>query len=340
MNSKRKNYITLLSVLSAFAVLMLHCNRCFNTFSYDRYWMTSNIIVSIFYPAVPIFFMITGANLLDYQEKYSTKEYFKKRINKVLIPYLIWTLLMIIYRLATKDLSFSDLTFKYIFNGLSNGSIMNYYWFFPPLICVYLSIPLFASVENGKKKKLFSYLAIVGFVLNIFIPFISKVFNLGLSNNIYLMVSYNYLFYVIVGYLLDKNTLQKKYRIVIYILGILGLLSIMIGTYYLSIKAGSINETFKGYLSVPCVLYAISVFVFCKELCNKIKLWKIFDILSKYTFEFYLMHFVILNFVQITFEPNINNIIYRLGMPFLIMPLVILVTILLRKIPGVKKIVP
>ena len=52
------------------------------------------------------------------------------------------------------------------------------------------------------------------------------------------------------------------------------------------------------------------------------------------------MHFVILNFVQITFEPNINNIIYRLGMPFLIMPLVILVTILLRKIPGVKKIVP
>ena len=74
MNSKRKNYITLLSVLSAFAVLMLHCNRCFNTFSYDRYWMTSNIIVLIFYPAVPIFFMITGANLLDYQEKYSTKE--------------------------------------------------------------------------------------------------------------------------------------------------------------------------------------------------------------------------------------------------------------------------
>ena len=336
----KKDYITFLSVLSAIAVLILHSNRIFYTFSYDRYWVTSNIIFSIFYPAVPIFFMITGANLLDYQDKYSTKEYFKKRTKKVFIPYLIWTLIMLAYRLLTNDLSLNDISFKYIFNGIENGNILPYYWFFPVLISVYLSIPLFAAVEKEKRKKVFTYLVITGFILNSFIPFVSKVFNLGLSSSIFVIVSYNYLLYVMIGYLLDKNELSKKWRIIIYALGITGLLVKIFGTYFLSIKAGTIVETFIGYINVPCLLYAVAIFVFAKELCKKIRLWKIFIILSKYTFEFYLMHYIILNLVQITIEPDIRSIYYRLIMPLIMIPIIMLVTFILRKIPIVKKIVP
>ena len=61
---KKKYYIQNLSVLSAFAVVALHVNGEFWNFSYGRYWITSNIIESLFYFAVPIFFMITGVTLV------------------------------------------------------------------------------------------------------------------------------------------------------------------------------------------------------------------------------------------------------------------------------------
>lgn len=85
---KKLIYVENLSVLSAFAVVALHVNGVFWNFSYDRYWLTANVIESLFYFAVPIFFMITGVTLLDYNDRYSTKEYFKKRIKKTFLPFL------------------------------------------------------------------------------------------------------------------------------------------------------------------------------------------------------------------------------------------------------------
>ena len=83
-------YITLLSVISAVAVVIIHVNSdCFGNLGSDnRYWFGANIIECIVYFAVPIFFMISGATLIDYRDRYSTKEYFIKRIKRQLFP--IW----------------------------------------------------------------------------------------------------------------------------------------------------------------------------------------------------------------------------------------------------------
>ena len=76
--NKKLEYISILNVISAFAVIMLHTNGCFWDFSYERYWFTANIIEPVMYFAVPVFFMITGATLLDYKDRYSTEEFFLK----------------------------------------------------------------------------------------------------------------------------------------------------------------------------------------------------------------------------------------------------------------------
>lgn len=47
-------------------------------FSKARYWLTANVIECVFYFAVPVFFMITGATLLDYNEKYNLSVFFQK----------------------------------------------------------------------------------------------------------------------------------------------------------------------------------------------------------------------------------------------------------------------
>ena len=60
-----KKYLSVLSVFSCLAVVILHTNSVFWTFSYDSYWWKSNLVESAFYFAVPIFFMISGCNLIQ-----------------------------------------------------------------------------------------------------------------------------------------------------------------------------------------------------------------------------------------------------------------------------------
>ena len=103
MSKKRVHYLSLASVISAFAVIMLHTNGCFWSFSKERYWITANIIESVMYFAVPVFFMVSGATLIDYRERYTTKQYAMKRIQKTLIPFIIWSLIGVAYFILTKS---------------------------------------------------------------------------------------------------------------------------------------------------------------------------------------------------------------------------------------------
>lgn len=116
---KRINYIKYLSIISSLAVVILHTNGCFWIFSREKYWISANIIESICYFAVPIFFMITGCTLLDYNERYSTKEYFIKRIKKTLIPFIVWSIFSIIWCIFFKHENINTNIFSMIY-GIIN----------------------------------------------------------------------------------------------------------------------------------------------------------------------------------------------------------------------------
>ena len=337
----RKNYITLLSVVSAFAVVLLHSNGCFWSFSRERYWITANIIDAVFYFAVPIFFMISGVTLIDYHKKYSTKEYFKNRIKKTFIPFLVWSFIGLLFQIFyTKDIAISDINIKYLYNGIVNTSFVSIYWFFIPLFIIYLCIPLFSMVEDDKKIKLFKYLCVIGILFNSLFPFINTIGNFELSLPINIPVVSGYLLYPILGYLLDKKEFSKKERFLLYIISILGLLIHIIGTYQVSMEAGKVLRTFKGYNNIPSLMYSIGVFVFLKQIGNKITNYKIISVISKYTFSIYLMHWYLLVIMEDTFSINNHSIIYRLGAPLVVIPLCMIITYLLRKIPIIKRIVP
>lgn len=336
----RKRYITILNLICAASVVFLHTNGCFWTFSKGRYWFTANIIESVFYFAVPIFFMITGANLIDYQDRYSTKEFFKKRAKKVLIPFLAWSFIGLIFLLVTKRLSIHSIDIKYIFNGLCNGSIITIYWFFPALFGVYLCMPLFASVIKEKRIKVFNYIAFLGFILNCFIPFVINLFNLNVTISISMLVCNGAILYALIGYLLDKNDIALRNRILIYMLAVIGLLMHIIGTYKLSITSNSIVETFKGYYNLPCVLYSIGIFVFAKNILNKIDKPLFIEKFSKYSFPIYLVHIFVIDIIHGLLNLNEYSIFYRIGMPFVVIPISVFITFILKKIPIIKRIVP
>lgn len=96
-SKQKKEYITFLKVFSAFAVVMLHVNGVFFEFSFKRYWISSNFIECLFYFAVPVFYMITGATLINYRTRYTTREYFKKRWTGAVIPWIVWLFISMVY---------------------------------------------------------------------------------------------------------------------------------------------------------------------------------------------------------------------------------------------------
>ena len=340
-------YLTLLSVTSAIAVVFLHVNSCFWQFSKESYWFSANIIECVFYFAVPIFFMITGATLIDYKERYSDLEYAKKRIKKTFIPFIIWSLIGLILEVILKKIDTSIIGLKYIFNGIVNTSIISIYWFFIPLFYIYLIIPLLTRIPKKNRKGIFTYLVILCFIINSLIPFLIKVLNIkNLDFPIYITIGNGYIFFVLIGYLLKEYDVGKLKKL-IYVLAILGLLAHIIGTYYLSNKASMIVGTFKDYINVPSVLYAVGVFVFFKDVGNKImktKFSKLINMLSKYTFGIYLVHVHIIEGVYYICNNYLNipltNLYYRLFSPFIVVFLSVLLIYLLRKIPVIKHIVP
>lgn len=340
---KQINYISVLTVISAIAVVILHTNE-FWIFSKENYWMVANIIECVFYFAVPIFFMISGITLIDYRDRYNTKEFIKRRLKKTVIPFICWSIIGMIYFTFFKSgFSIFELNSTQFFNAITNTKCVGIYWFFLELFGVYLCMPLFSAIDKKLRKEVFEYLLIVCLIFNCVLPFFNDLFDMNLVLPITVQVGSGYLLYIIIGYLLHTTKLDKTSEICIYILGIIGLLFHTFGTYNLSMQAGKIVGTYKGYNNLPCILYSTAVFLAIKNICNKIHNMSFLSIINKikkYTFPIYLIHWYVIDLITNFLKLDVHTIIYRLGMPIIVIPICILITYIIRKIPILKYIVP
>lgn len=338
-------FITLASVLSAISVVYLHSNDCYWEFSSTaRYWKTANVINCVFYFAVPVFFMISGTTLMDFFDRYDLKTYSKKRVIKTVIPYLFWSIVgYTYYRLLFKDSVFADTSFKRIIKGLVSGDLVSIYWFFIPLFCVYVCIPLLAAVRKEQRNVIFFWIVMISFLCNYLAPFVLHFFGFTYSLPWGIDLGKGYLFYVLLGYLLSNIELSKRTSFLVYIMGGAGLIIHMVGTYNLSMAAGTVVTTYKGYLNVPCILYSVAIFIFIKNvwnhLSNKRMVVKVVNYLSEYTFSLYLLHIFALWTIQKA-GANIYSIYYRMLSPIAAIIVTIILATVIRKIPILKNVLP
>lgn len=342
------NELDFISVVSALAVTFLHANNCFWAFSAnERYWATANIIENICYFAVPLFFMMSGINLLDYRRKYSTKEFVKKRVRKVLIPYLFWSLAGIAwtYSLFASRYDVMRPSFDQIINMLLNGSGIRYFWFFIPLFMIYFSIPFLSEIKPEQRIKLFTGYILLFLVMNGTLPFVNQLFDWGLNFGKWqIPVMGGYLVYPLAGYVIYHLKFTKTQKWIIYSLGILSLAVMIVGTYYASMKIDAVNTIFKGDRELLCILYSFSMFLFLKEVFLKLKknkmILKMIEFVRPYTFSIYLLQFFVFEWMALFTNIDERSIIYRLLCPFLLSGVVMLITKVLRYFKLGKIILP
>ncbi|MBR4314994.1 MAG: acyltransferase [Lachnospiraceae bacterium] len=344
MDNKKLFYISFIKLIASFSVLILHANGMFWNFSSTEfYWKAANVIESVFYFAVPMFFMIIGVTLFDFYDRYTLKEYFYKRFTKVFIPFIAWSIISLVASIYTKKVSISEISLSYIYKAIFEYKTVGIYWFFASLFCIYLSVPLFAAVNKNRRKEVFCYCVIAGFVFNILFPFIKSLLKLEIGLPYSIIVSSRELIFPLLGWIIHNCSFKKSEKIVIYIFGLVGLLVHLIGTYVLSMEACHIVTLFKGYTNPPCILYSIAVFVFLKNIGETLSLTRIsktIEYLSTYSFEVYLMQPYFLYITSRNPFISTHTVIYSLCAPIVIFALTVLTVYIIRKIPVLKYIVP
>lgn len=339
-DDKRIDYIDYLNVFCCIAVIALHCNGCFWSFSYERYWITSVFIECIFYFAVPIFFMITGVTLFDYKDKYDTKTYFIKRLKRTVIPFLFWSVAWVIFSKTNRDKSIIE-----IFDLIINTKAQGVYWFFIPLFSIYLSIPAFSYTTKEQRIKILKYILYYGLITVSIVPLIINITKLPFNYGLTAPVCGGFLIYPVIGYLLVNSfKFNGKQRVAIYILGFCGLISRILTVLFWSLEEGKIINTFWGVMLLPTVAYSIAVFVFFQYDIFKFKLSSLLKKvnvkeITNYTFGIYLVHMIfVIKLPQILHFSN-HSIIWRsVGVLFVFL-LSLLAVKILKRIPLLKKIV-
>lgn len=343
MNGK-KVYRAVASVLACISVVILHTNFVFWTKPGGRLWVTSCFLETFFYWPVPVFFMLSGANLLNYRERYTTGQFLKKRMLKTLLPFLFWSFAADVYLSVIHERAL-DWSFSKMLDDILNSRVFSVYWFFLPLFAVYLSMPILSRVEQ--KIQTYGYGILLGIIFVCILPFVCSLLGVQMNNELIPPVAGGYLIYVMLGYVLDRISLSRKRRCVAYVLGTAGWLTQFLGTLLGSEDMMGIDMTFKGYTNLPAFLQAVGVFVFLRSFPYEKVFQRGYDTfqkrmfsLSSLTFGVYLLHYFFVVGLPRLLNIQTTKLSWRLGGAVLIFLLCAGITWVLKKIPFVRRLVP
>lgn len=332
--NKRIEYIDLLRILSALAVIFIHVSaQNWSIFKVETLaWDICNIYDSFVRWAVPVFVMISGSLLLS--KEYTLKDLYFRKILQIVIAFLFWSILYVL-------LFHEGLSKKQMAHNIITG---NYHMWFLFMICgLYMLVPFLKMISSS--KKLTEYYIILSIVFTYTIPLISNIlldFNfVYLSDAISYDISklsllFGYTSYFLLGYYLKEHDISKNRRKIIYALGIFGFIFTVLMTRITSLRYGIANISYYNELYLNVFLQALAVFVFAKY---NFKTNKFINNIAKSCFGIYLVHMIFLNKLE-EFGLNTGSFNALISIPaisILVFILSLIVSWILNKIPILKK---
>ena len=345
-NIERVVYYDILNILAMISVVAMHVNGIVHGNPRTSAWNTSLIVDCICYWAVPVFMMISGATLMNYREKYDTKTFFKKRLLKVLVPFVFWAIFMTVWKVYTKQMEFKQISSvkKFLNIILTNKEEGTYYFMFE-ILGIYLTMPLLSLLAKDENRRTLWFVVLLYFIFNGVLKNVIPLIGIEYNNSLTIQLG-NYVIFVLLGYLLSTQDLTKKQKIALYISAIIGLLFRYIITFILSKQSGVVVKNTWGYSQWHSILLAGAVFVFIKDLKinekikNNKKLANVLKEISSCSFGIYLIHRIIMYYQISLLDIKVVTTQWRtLGIisTYLI---TLAIVYILKKIPVIKRLVP
>lgn len=272
MQNKRILYFDIINIISCFSVIALHCNGYVHKLDHsDTLWWLHVLIEVMFYNAVPLFFMLSGATLIGYHKKYDTKTFFNKRIKKTVVPYIFMSTLFSILYIYTKfgEDSWVNIC-KDVVIGLITGKVpFTTYWFFIPLFLLYAFMPFISIMMDHLSNKQQRLLILLLFIFQACLAPIICFSDRGLSAYEFMqgLPFCNYVIYILLGYYISHYPVEQDNH-VLFILILLSVL-LMIGRYFMVYNLTSHDKNAFTYTAAYAVIPSATIFMVIKRMCIK-----------------------------------------------------------------------
>lgn len=216
-------------------------------------WWVANIIDSAMRFCVPLLFMLSGFLLVGKQEPLG--EFFRKRMSKIAIPLIIWSLVYICWILlveAKDPTPISPFTeeigqavtqmFPFSLFGLLFAPAYYHLWFMYALIGLYLCIPLVRILVQNADRSLLKYFVVLWAIATYVFPALMQAkMYIGIDIG---LVTGNVGFLVL-GYLLGTTEITTRKVMLMFPLFVLGVTLTALGTWWISTPE-ELNQLFYG----------------------------------------------------------------------------------------------
>lgn len=341
---KRVLYFDALNIAACFAVIVMHFNGLVHTYAPTTAWAQALAAECASYWAVPVFFMLSGATLMGYRRRYDTRTFLKKRVLRTVVPFLAWSLIILVWKVATGQLE-PPVGPRSLIDMIFNTKIIDIYWFFIPLFAVYLCMPVLSCLADGKHDRVLWYAAACAFITSSVLPCVFLLMGIPYNGSFMFPLLSGYLLFPVLGYLLNKTELTRGVRWGIYAAGAGGFLLRFVSTFVLSSPETGMYQVFWGPTNFPTVMLAVSVFVLFKQIpwervFSTPARVRTLGVVAGASFGIYLTHMVFFYYAGALTGLDGSRLLWRTVMPFVAYVVCLVGTLVMKRIPGVRAIVP
>ena len=346
-NKTKKIYIEILRCIAIFLVIFNHTGLN----GFQLYARTSNEILYIIYLAlaiickiaVPIFFMISGALLLKKEE--SIKEIYKKRVLRIVVVIIIASFFQYIWEIKE---NFTEFSIKEFFVTIYSKNIVSSYWFLYAYLGFLITLPFLRSLVKNMKKEYYYYLFALYIFYILVVPIVREITDIDLYSQVKLGIFTTNIIAPIAGYFCENILRKEKINKKVIIIGTIIVITIIAVAEILTrleIKDTG-NKRAQTYLSYGTILIAIYVYMLIKLIFENKKLPKLLEkailIIGSCSFGVYLIERnireLIFEKMILTLSPMIKNMPACIITILTIILIGTIITMILKKIPYVKKI--
>lgn len=256
-------------------------------------WHIANIIDALTRPAVPLFFMVSGALLLGRHIEISQ---LKHRLTRLIIPLVAWSIIYLALR------SIIDPNVDVIGLALRTpiAPAMYHLWFLYALIGLYLCLPLVGPAIQAASPTHLRYGLGLWLLASGIIPIFERI--LGTKSSFELSTMAGYMGYMVLGRVLAQARRPSRQHAfaAIVLIGV-GYSITALGTALITTHYGRFFSGFYNYLSPNVMLFSSGVFVIMRVAFEG-RQSRFFRTLADISFGIYLCHVAVLTVADKMFE--------------------------------------
>jgi surface polysaccharide O-acyltransferase-like enzyme len=316
------DWISNLRIIALYAVIIVHSTSPL-LMQYGKVsvsdWWAADFLNALSRFGVPVFVMITGALLLH--REYEISSFLKKRLMRVVVPFLFWSLVYVWYSWYNEEITFGADTWaniKLVLHLLKYGSSYHL-WYVYMLIGLYFFIPVIGKFVRYATEKEILYFLVVWFaVMTITQPYLIR-FNPAVDMHYFA----GYAGYLVFGhYLAFKEFNVKNLRSYMILLFVFSVALIAVGTALIMPHSNWPGTMFYEPVNPAILIESASVFMIAKLTVPKVSrvIIRVRDFAGQYNYGIYLAHALILYLID-----DYLGITYKLCTPIVSIPLTALV---------------